>query len=129
MSLKVNSRETQKGVYVVALEGRLDTSSAEACEAALKAVADQKAKFMTLDLAKLSYISSMGLRVILKARQWMEGRKGRLVVAHMQPSIAKVFELADVLPKTDLFSNLEEADQFLDAVQRKEKLSHMEFPE
>jgi anti-anti-sigma factor len=129
MALKVTSKETKKGAYVVALEGRLDTTTAADCDAALKPLIKNKAKSITLDLSTLSYISSMGLRVILDACKSMEEHKGRLVVTNLQAPIAKVFEMADVLPKTDIFKNVEEADQFLDALQRKEKLSHMEFPE
>ncbi|HBA82862.1 MAG TPA: anti-sigma factor antagonist [Verrucomicrobia bacterium] len=129
MSLQVTSKETKKGSVIVALNGRLDTATAPDCEAALKPFLGGKVRYITLDLSKLAYISSMGLRVILNACKAMEDRKGRLVATNMQAPIAKVFEVADILPKTDVFNNVEEADQYLDAIQRKEQLSHMEFPE
>ena len=129
MALQVHIKESKKGSFVISLIGRLDTTTAEECETKMQTVATGKARHVMLDMAKLEYISSMGLRVVLKMKKTLAERKMRLVVANMQPSIAKVFEMADILPKTEVFKDLTEADEFLDAIQRKEKLSHMEFPE
>ncbi len=129
MSLKVTISDGKKGVRIIALAGRLDTATAAECTAKIRPVVESKDRQVIFDLAALDYISSMGLRVILAARKAVEDRKGRVVVANMQAPIAKVFDVADILPKTDLFNNLQEADAYLDAIQRQEKLSHMEYPE
>ena len=45
-----------------------------------------------MDLAKLDYISSAGLRVLLGAVQAMDG-KGDMVVRNLTQSVKEVFEL------------------------------------
>ena len=68
----------------------------------------------------------MGLRVILAARKSLETHGGKIVLTHLQPPIQKVFDLADILPATDIFSSVEGADRFLDAIERKEKIRQLD---
>lgn len=75
----------------VALEGRLDTTTAPELEAALKEELP-KAESAELDFAKLEYISSAGLRVLLTAQKEM-GKKGGMVIRNVCPEIQEVFEI------------------------------------
>ena len=54
---------------------------------------DQSAlTLLTLDMAKLAYLSSAGLRVILGAQKRMN-KQGRMVVRHVNETIMEVFEV------------------------------------
>ena len=82
----------------VALEGRLDTTTAPEFEAALKEDLPN-AQSVVLDFEKLEYISSAGLRVLLTAQKEM-GKKGGMVIKNVCPEILEVFEItgfADIL--------------------------------
>ena len=129
MPLKITSEEKKPGAVVVKLAGRLDTTTSEACEAKLRSLIKEGARILTLDMEKLEYISSMGLRIILSVRKSLEENKGRgrVVLVKLQPQIAKVFELVDVLPKTSIFDSTESADIFLDAIQNKELNKDKDF--
>ena len=129
MPLKITSEEKKPGAVVVKLAGRLDTTTSEACEAKLRSLIKEGARILTLDMEKLEYISSMGLRIILSVRKTLEENKGRgrVVLVKLQPQIAKVFELVDVLPKTSIFDSTESADIFLDAIQNKELNKDKDF--
>lgn len=76
---------------VVALEGRLDTTTAPELEAVFKEELP-KADSAELDFAKLEYISSAGLRVLLSAQKEMV-RKGGMVIRNVCPEIIEVFEI------------------------------------
>lgn len=82
----------------IALEGRLDTTTAPQLEAELKqSVADNTE--LDLDFAKLEYISSAGLRVLLAAQKVMN-KQGKMVIRNVNDVIAEVFEVtgfADIL--------------------------------
>ena len=60
------TKKQDGSALVVALEGRLDTTTAPELEAELKGSLDGITD-LTLDMAKLDYISSAGLRVLLAA--------------------------------------------------------------
>ena len=73
------------------LTGRLDTTTAPQLEAELKDCMDT-ADELTLDFAKLEYISSAGLRVLLAAQKVM-GKKGGMKLHNVCPEIMEVFEI------------------------------------
>lgn len=77
--------------YTFLLEGRLDTITSPDLESRINEVIGDATK-LTLDLAKLEYISSAGLRVLLGALQDMED-KGEMVVCNLTRPVHDVFEL------------------------------------
>jgi len=76
---------------VMALEGRLDTSTAPELEAALDGTI-AGVEDLTLDCEKLEYISSAGLRVILKAQKIMN-TQGEMKLTHVNETIMEVFDI------------------------------------
>ena len=75
----------------IALEGRLDTTTAPELEKELsESMAD--ASELTLDFGKLDYISSAGLRVLLSAHKAMSKKDG-MKVTHVNEIVAEVFEV------------------------------------
>ena len=82
----------------IALEGRLDTTTAPELEQELKASMDS-ANALTLDFGKLDYISSAGLRVLLSTHKAMS-KKGGMKVTNVNEIVKEVFDVtgfADIL--------------------------------
>ena len=82
----------------IALEGRLDTTTAPELEAELNQ-SMPGAESLTLDFGKLEYISSAGMRVLLSAHKVM-AQKGGMKVIHANEIVMEVFEVtgfADIL--------------------------------
>lgn len=75
----------------IALEGRLDTTTAPELEAELKASLDDVTELI-LDFEKLDYISSAGLRVLLSAQKVMM-KKGEMKVIHVNETVMEIFEV------------------------------------
>ena len=75
----------------MALEGRLDTTTAPQLEAELKASMDGITE-LELDCEKLEYLSSAGLRVLLAAQKVMN-KQGKMVIRHVNETIQEVFEI------------------------------------
>ncbi len=82
----------------IALEGRLDTTTAPELEKELNA-SIAGAESLTLDFSMLDYISSAGLRVLLSAHKTMSA-KGGMKVTHVNEIVSEVFDVtgfADIL--------------------------------
>ena len=82
----------------MALVGRLDTTTASELEKELGASLNG-VKELIIDLKELSYISSAGLRVILKAQKQMNAQ-GSMKITGANDLIMEVFEItgfADIL--------------------------------
>ncbi len=85
------SKNQMGNTLEITLEGRLDTVTAPELEAELgKSMAN--ADSLVFDFAKLSYISSAGLRVLLSAQKAM-GRKGGMKVIHVNEVVQEVFDV------------------------------------
>ena len=120
MSLRIDIERRPAAIALVRLEGRLDTATYTELEKALAPVLAAHPHALLFDMAGLSFVSSMGLRVIFTARKAVEEGGGRMVMTHLQPQIAKVFEIAAALPPENVFASIEEADRYLAAMQRRE---------
>ncbi|MGN0803993.1 MAG: STAS domain-containing protein [Candidatus Coproplasma sp.] len=75
----------------LAIAGRLDTTTAPELEKILESVLDS-AKDLTFDMTELEYISSAGLRVILKAQKVMNAL-GSMKLVGVNESIMEVFDI------------------------------------
>ena len=88
----MNIVKTSEGTTrTLALEGRLDTVTAPQLEAALSNALDGVTE-LTLDFAKLEYISSAGLRVLLATQKKMN-KQGSMKLTHVCEAVMEVFEV------------------------------------
>ncbi len=76
---------------LMAISGRMDTSTAPQFEAELKSGFDGVEK-LVLDFENLEYVSSAGLRVILAAQKIMN-KQGEMIIKNVGEVIAEVFEI------------------------------------
>ena len=76
---------------VLKVSGRLDTTTAPSLETAV-AEAVASCECLVLDFAGLEYISSAGLRVILKAQKILAA-KGGMKLLHVNETIMEIFEI------------------------------------
>lgn len=118
MSLQIEIYPPVNGNQYVTLDGRLDTLTHESLDARLEPLLAERPQTLVMDLARLEYISSAGVRSILKTRKIMNLFGGRLVVVHPQEQVRRVIELVQAVPPEVVFASTEELDAYLDAVQR-----------
>lgn len=88
--LKIIKEQNDKNL-VVALDGRLDTSTSPNLEEELKATLPS-VENLVFDLTKLEYISSAGLRVLLSAQKTMN-KQGSMVVKNVSEEVKEIFEV------------------------------------
>ncbi len=88
--LNINKEKNAENL-VVTLEGRLDTTTAPQLENELKDSMDGITE-LKFDVAKLEYISSAGLRVLLSAQKIMN-KQGNMVVANVSEEVMEIFEV------------------------------------
>lgn len=90
------SREADQ--ITLTIEGRLDTMTAPELENVLSEIPNAVSD-LVLNMTNLEYVSSAGLRVILKAQKVMS-RRGTMTLTGVNESIMEVFEItgfADIL--------------------------------
>ena len=85
------TKNVNGNIATIALEGRLDTTTAPELEKELKSVIES-ADALTLDFGSLDYISSAGLRVLLSAHKAMS-KKGGMKVVNVNELVREVFDV------------------------------------
>lgn len=84
-------KRTEGTKLEILLEGRLDTTTSPSLEAELKQSLDGITE-LEFDFAKLEYISSAGLRILLAAQKVMN-KQGSMTVRNVNEVIEEVFEV------------------------------------
>lgn len=75
----------------LSVEGRLDTLTAPDLEKEIGAVSES-ANELVIDFAKLEYISSAGLRVLLSAHK-IFAKKGGMTITNVNETVSDIFEV------------------------------------
>ncbi len=84
------------GNLQVSIEGRLDTATSPEFQNELNSVTGGSLKnihMFVLDFEKLDYISSAGLRVILKIYKEMTANGGKFIIKNVRDEVKSVFEV------------------------------------
>jgi anti-sigma B factor antagonist len=76
------------------LQGRLDSNTSQSFEKRLLDSISDGVKNVIIDFKDLDYISSAGLRVILKATKTLKREEGKIMLCAMQDYVKEVFEIA-----------------------------------
>jgi anti-anti-sigma factor len=79
-------------VLVIDLAGRLDSRTAGDVGDRMDAIGIGEARQVVLNLAGLDFVSSAGLRVILRLARLMQSRGGELQIGAPQPMVADVLQ-------------------------------------
>ncbi len=85
------TKQQTDDALVIALAGRLDTTTSPELEKELKESLPGVSQ-LTLDLEELEYISSAGLRVLLAAQKTMSAQ-GTMKLIHVNEIIMEIFEI------------------------------------
>ena len=97
---------------VLAPSGRIDHGSAEGFKDALRPHLEGCATGrdqLVLDLSKVDYMSSAGLRVLMLARKQAKAQGGTLVVASLTPVVKEIFEISRFTVVFEVFASVRDA--------------------
>jgi anti-sigma B factor antagonist len=91
------SSVVEDGTVSIALEGELDLASARQLEESLAAAERRSPARMVVDLERLQFIDSTGLRLLLQANARAQERGCELVLRPGEPAVQRAFEVTGAL--------------------------------
>jgi anti-anti-sigma factor len=94
---------------VVAVDGRLDTTSSGEFEQGMMDVLNGGNTKIILDCKDLQYISSSGLRVALIVQKRLMTKSGQFKICSLQPSIREIFDLSGFSMIFTIYPDVESA--------------------
>ncbi len=91
------SSVVENGTASVSLSGELDLAGAQQLETRLDEAERTSPARLVIDLARLAFIDSTGLRLLLQADARARERGCELVLRHAAPTVQRVFEVTGAL--------------------------------
>jgi len=98
------------GFVTISIGGNLDAITSPEAEELLKSELKVSDKIV-LDLSKLEYISSAGLRVILNLAKMLQMKGGVLALAELGPQAQEVFEISGFANIFDIYPTVKKAEE------------------
>lgn len=89
--MQINKQQNAR-TLTLEIEGRIDTTTAPMLEGELKHSVTGEIQELIFDFAKVEYISSAGLRVLLAAQKVMK-KQGSMVVRNVNDMIMEIFDV------------------------------------
>ena len=119
MALKVRSSTKRPGVITLSPIGSIDAHTYTILEEKVDEALKQTPDVIIFDMEFADYISSTGIRVLLKTKKALKETNGQMVFMNLQPQIQKVFEILKAIPTLKVFASIEELDRYLDTMQKR----------
>ena len=113
MALEVNTAIRSPGIFVVAPIGSIDGTDQGMLQEKVDSVLKQNPDMIIFDMEHADYINSMGIRVLVKTKNAMKQRGGKIAFINLQPQIKKVFEILNAMPAFKVFATIQEFDDYL----------------
>ena len=99
----------QDHFQVLAISGVIDASNAGQFEQAITGLSTDSIKGVILDLQNLEYMSSAGIREIIKAKRMLDSKNLVLAFCSLQPFLREVFDLAGLSDRLLIYGTIEDA--------------------
>lgn len=106
MSLNIEDKGKAK---VVKLEGKLDVNLSVSIESELDALIDSGSNNLILEISKVEYLSSSGIRVFINMMRKIKDKNGRLVLASVPDVIKKILKTVDLEDLFEVFDSVDDA--------------------
>lgn len=103
------SSELMNEVKVVRLEGNLDTNTSSSAQEFLNAAIDEGAAKIIVNLEKVDFVSSAGLRVLLATAKRLGVSGGTLRICGLNDTVSEVFEISGFSTILSVFPKESEA--------------------
>ena len=101
--------EMQNDINIYRLIGRLDSNTSQGFEQKLFQAISEGAKNMVVDFKDIDYISSAGLRVVLKAFKALQREDGRVILCSMQEYVREIFKMIGIDSFVPILDTMDDA--------------------
>lgn len=107
--MQFESNTLSENVIQLILNGRLDPAGTQLIEHSLSFVTTTQTANIILDLSGVSFLASIGIRLLMTSARGQANRGGKLVLAAPQPLVRKVLETAGIDQLIPLYADVEAA--------------------
>jgi anti-sigma B factor antagonist len=111
MELEIKNQRDQ--ITHLVLRGRLDTAGVGDVELKFTGHTVPRAKPLLLDMSEVTFVASLGLRMLLTVAKALDRRGAKTVLLNPQPAVREVLSLSGFDQLTPVYNDEETALAFL----------------
>jgi anti-anti-sigma factor len=108
------SYETYKRIHLINLSGRFDSVGSQEVNERITSLIDLGHHNLVLNLEKVNYLSSAGIRVLLSLKKRINKLGGDVKLACVQSYTLRILKIADILDDFSFYETVDEAKESFD---------------
>jgi len=106
--IQIETRQVNN-VLLIEMSGRLDSPSASEAEDRLLNIVEGKDEHVLLKLEKLEYVTSVGLRVLVRLAKLLQESGGKLMICDARGLVKEAFEIFGLNDLAKIYGTEKEA--------------------
>ena len=106
--MQMATEQLEGDVFKIAFDGRFDIAGADAVDLKMNVIAGTK-KYLLVDMQKVSFLGSTGLRTIVTVARTIKSRGGKMVVYGPDEEVEKVLTMSGVTALVPIHHDLQSA--------------------
>lgn len=111
--MQIESELLDDHILKISLDGRLDIEGTQAIDMKFTALTATKKAAVLVDMTKVSFLASIGMRTLLSCAKASSARGGKMVLFSPQPMVKDVLETSGVATLIPAYDDLAAAKQAL----------------
>jgi anti-anti-sigma factor len=92
--MEINVTQLDNGIKRIELDGRLDMKNSQEIDVRFTALTATGSGPVLIDMSKVAFIASIGMRLLLSNAKALANRGGRMVLCNTQPLVQEALETA-----------------------------------
>ena len=97
MTSPFKTADQNDGVCIIHAQGDIDLATAPELRVAIDAAIQTGPRSLLLDLSKVTFLDSSGIRVLVEAQRRADELGASFAIDGMSPALTRVFEIAGVI--------------------------------
>jgi anti-anti-sigma factor len=115
--MQLESELLDDQILKVTLDGRMDLEGTQAIDMKFTALTATKKTAVLVDMSKVTFLASIGIRTLLSCAKAVSNRGGKMVLLSPQPMVKDVMERTGVASLIPVYDDLTAAKAALQAIQ------------
>ena len=107
--MQIDSEQLEGSILKINLAGRLDVAGAKDIDQRFAKLTAAPRDAVIVDLSKVVFLASIGIRLLLISAKELEARGGRMALLSPDATVAKVLELSGLDTTIGVFRDLQAA--------------------
>lgn len=111
--MELHVSELDKNITLIKLSGRLDITGVNQIETKFAAHCSGENARVIVDMAKVDYLASIGIRMLVTNAKSLKSRNGKIVILRPTQEVMDVLEMTNIPAIIPVYTNLESAEAVL----------------